>query len=37
MSDDEKVQPELVVGFEGEEHPVSYTRRDLLVYALGIG
>lgn len=32
-----KVEPEKVVGFEGETNEVSYTKRDLLLYALGIG
>lgn len=33
----EQVEPDKVVGFEGEAHEVSYTKRDLLLYALGIG
>jgi len=37
MSDEDKVQPELVVGHEGEVNEVSYTKRDLLIYAVGIG
>lgn len=39
MADDEdqKVDAEKVVGFEGEAHAVSYNKRDLLLYALGIG
>lgn len=32
-----QVEPEKVVGFEGEANEVSYTKRDLLLYALGIG
>lgn len=31
------MEPEKVVGFEGEANEVSYTKRDLLLYALGIG
>jgi hypothetical protein len=37
MNDEEKVQPDLVVGHEGEPHQVSYNKRDLLLYAVGIG
>lgn len=39
MSDDEpqEVDAAKVLGFEGEAHQVSYTKRDLLLYALGIG
>ena len=36
MSED-KVEPDKVVGHEGEANEVSYTKRDLLLYALGIG
>lgn len=31
------MEPDKVVGFEGEANEVSYTKRDLLLYALGIG
>ena len=40
MGDDEqeqRVEPDKVVGFEGEANEVAYTKRDLLLYALGIG
>jgi hypothetical protein len=37
MTDEDKVQPDLVVGHEGEANEVSYTKRDLLIYAVGIG
>lgn len=33
----DRVEPDKVVGFEGEANEVSYTKRDLLLYALGIG
>jgi hypothetical protein len=34
---EDKVEPDKVVGFEGEVNEVAYTKRDLLLYALGIG
>ncbi|GAB5035900.1 peroxisomal hydratase-dehydrogenase- [Nannochloropsis oceanica] len=37
MSNEDKVQPDLVVGHEGDTNEVSYTKRDLLIYAVGIG
>lgn len=37
MSEEDRVQPDLVVGHEGEANKVSYTKRDLLLYAAGIG
>jgi len=40
MGDDDqeqRVEPDKVVGFEGEANEVAYTKRDLLLYALGIG
>lgn len=37
MSDEEKVDTNQVVGHQGEPNEVSYTKRDLLLYAIGIG
>lgn len=34
---EDTVQPDLVVGHEGDPNEVSYNKRDLLAYALGIG
>jgi len=40
MADDDDaqvIQPDLVVGHESEPNEVSYNKRDLIIYALGIG